>query len=71
MYFGQLMNTSLGAASEFGEGDIDAQMIAASSVTYLEGYLFDKDAAKQAFRKAAALAHKAEKKLALTLSDAS
>ena len=45
-------------------------MIAASKVTYLEGYLFDKPEAKEAFRIAAGLAAKAGRKTALTLSDA-
>jgi sugar/nucleoside kinase (ribokinase family) len=38
-------------------------------VTYLEGYLWDKPAAKDAFRKAMKIAHEAGRKVALTLSD--
>jgi sugar/nucleoside kinase (ribokinase family) len=38
-------------------------------VTYLEGYLFDRDAAKEAFEKAAAAAHAAGARVALALSD--
>jgi sugar/nucleoside kinase (ribokinase family) len=37
---------------------------------YLEGYLWDPPAAKEAFRKAVAIAHEAGNKVALTLSDA-
>ena len=44
-------------------------MIEAGKVVYLEGYLFDTDAGKAAFRQAAAIAHKAGRQVALTLSD--
>ncbi len=64
------MNTFLGASTELGTGEIDAKLIAAANVTYLEGYLFDKPEAKQAFRAAADIASKAGRKTALTLSDA-
>ena len=64
------MNTYLGAAQELGPADIDADMIAASAITYLEGYLWDPKNAKDAFLKAAKIAHEAERKVALTLSDA-
>ncbi|NCC22418.1 MAG: adenosine kinase [Alphaproteobacteria bacterium] len=63
------MNTFLGASSELDPSDIDADLIAASEVTYLEGYLFDKDAAKNAFVIAAKEAHLAGNRVALTLSD--
>ncbi|MDD4615690.1 MAG: adenosine kinase [Alphaproteobacteria bacterium] len=63
------MNTFLGAASEFGPEDIDAETVQSSSITYLEGYLFDKLLAQEAFVKAAKLAHQAKRKVALTLSD--
>ncbi len=64
------MNTYLGAAQDLHPGDIDATMVAASAVTYLEGYLWDPKHAKDAFLKAAKVAHDAERKVALTLSDA-
>jgi sugar/nucleoside kinase (ribokinase family) len=64
------MNTFLGASTELGSGEVDAGLIASARVTYLEGYLFDKPEAKQAFTTAAALAAKAGRKTALTLSDA-
>src|SRR5580698_8235032 len=35
------MNTYLGAAVEFGPGDIQPEVIKDSQITYLEGYLFD------------------------------
>ena len=64
------MNTFLGASTELGPGDVNASLIASAQVTYLEGYLFDKPEAKQAFHTAAGLAAKAGRKTALTLSDA-
>src|SRR3954453_23680578 len=43
------MNPYLGAAQELTSDDIDAVQIAASSVIYLEGYLWDPKNAKDAF----------------------
>lgn len=63
------MNTYLGACQNLTVLDIDEAQIAASSIVYLEGYLWDPPAAKDAFRKAAAAAHKHGRKVALTLSD--
>jgi sugar/nucleoside kinase (ribokinase family) len=64
------MNTFLGAAQDLHPGDIDEAAIAASAITYLEGYLWDPKHAKDAFLKAAKIAHGAGRKIALTLSDA-
>jgi sugar/nucleoside kinase (ribokinase family) len=63
------MNTFLGASVEFQAGDIDRNLVEAAQVTYLEGYLFDRPLAKAAFREAGAIAHKAGRKVSLTLSD--
>lgn len=63
------MNTFLGACVELTETDIAPDLVQGAAITYLEGYLFDKPTAKAAFRKAAALAHAAGRKVALTLSD--
>jgi len=63
------MNTFLGAAVELGPDDIDEDLVAASAITYLEGYLFDPPQAMKAFVKAAKRAHAAGNKVALTLSD--
>src|SRR5712671_5302539 len=63
------MNTWLGAAQELMPGDIDAAQVAASSIVYLEGYLWDPKSAKEAFVKAATTAHGAGRQVALTLSD--
>src|SRR6202167_3835344 len=63
------MNTYLGAAQELMPDDIDAAQVAASSIIYLEGYLWDPKSAKEAFVKAATIAHQAGRQVALTLSD--
>jgi sugar/nucleoside kinase (ribokinase family) len=64
------MNTFLGACPDLSEADIDPATVQAAAVTYLEGYLWDPPAAKEAFRKASQIAHSAGSKVALTLSDA-
>ena len=64
------MNTYLGAAQNLTPADLDEKQIAAAGITYLEGYLWDPPQAKEAFRKAATIAHGAGRKVALTLSDA-
>jgi sugar/nucleoside kinase (ribokinase family) len=63
------MATYLGACVELGPEDIDEALIGAAQVTYLEGYLFDPPQAQQAFRSAAAAAHRAGRQVALSLSD--
>jgi sugar/nucleoside kinase (ribokinase family) len=63
------MNTFLGAASLLDAADISKTAVQSAAVVFLEGYLFDKDAAKEAFRTAAEYAHAAGRKVALTLSD--
>jgi len=63
------MNTYLGAAQELMPADIDEAQIAASGIIYLEGYLWDPKSAKEAFVKAATIAHGAGRQVALTLSD--
>lgn len=63
------MNTLLGAASELSPDDVDEAFVARAQVTYLEGYLFDRELAGEAFKKASAAAHAAGRKVALTLSD--
>lgn len=63
------MNTYLGACQNLTVDDVDADLVAAAGVTYLEGYLWDPPHAKDAFRKASALAHGAGRRVALSLSD--
>ena len=64
------MNTYLGAAQELHPTDVEADQVAAAAIIYLEGYLWDPPHAKEAFRKAAKIAHGAGRQVALTLSDA-
>lgn len=63
------MCTYLGASVEFTDSDVEAEVVEAARIVYLEGYLFDAEAARRAFAKAAALAHGAGRMIALTLSD--
>jgi sugar/nucleoside kinase (ribokinase family) len=64
------MNTYLGAAQKLTADDIDADEVAGARIVYLEGYLWDPKNAKEAFVKAATIAHGAGREVALTLSDA-
>jgi len=63
------MNTFLGACVAFGEAEVDTELVADASITYLEGYLFDPPAAQAAFRLAARTARAAGRQVALSLSD--
>jgi sugar/nucleoside kinase (ribokinase family) len=63
------MNTYLGACQNLTVDDIDEETVSNATVTYLEGYLWDPPAAKEAFRKASKIAHKAGREVAITLSD--
>ena len=64
------MNPFLGVSVDFAPSDIDASLIEEAKIVYLEGYLFDREEAKAAFKAAAKLARKSGAKVALTLSDA-
>ncbi|HET8530538.1 MAG TPA: adenosine kinase [Methylomirabilota bacterium] len=63
------MSTFLGASVRLGPADVNPRLIARGKILYLEGYLFDPPEAQEAFRAAAAIAHEAGRKVALTLSD--
>ncbi len=63
------MQTYLGACVDLGPEDIDPAVVTDARVTYLEGYLWDPPKAKEAFVKAANLAHEAGRMVALSLSD--
>jgi sugar/nucleoside kinase (ribokinase family) len=63
------MNTYLGASSLLSPSDVDFDRVADAKVLYMEGYLFDRDDAKAAFRAAAEVAHEAGRTVSLTLSD--
>jgi len=63
------MNTYLGACTALTPSDIDPALVAASTITYVEGYLWDKDDAKAAVRLAMEMAHANKREVAFTLSD--
>jgi sugar/nucleoside kinase (ribokinase family) len=63
------MNTYLGACVNLDERDVDADIVRASAVTYMEGYLYDKPAAMAAFRAAAKISQAAGRLTSITLSD--
>ena len=63
------MNTYLGACVELGPQDVEEEKVAGAKVTYFEGYLWDPPLAKEAIRTTAALAHRAGREVAMTLSD--
>lgn len=63
------MNTYLGASTEFAAVDVDARAVASGEWLYLEGYLFDKPAAKTAFVHASEVARSSGRKVAITMSD--
>lgn len=63
------MNTYLGAASHLGPQDVDEELVAASNIIFFEGYLWDKEPAKQAFLKASEIAHENGRKVAFSMSD--
>lgn len=63
------MSTFLGASVKFGPSDVVKSQVQASKIIYLEGYLFDSDAAKKAFVKASEIAQASGKTVSLTLSD--
>ena len=64
------MSTFLGACTELMPEDVSEDLVRAANYTYLEGYLFDPPHAREAFFKAARIAHEAGRKVSLTLSDA-
>jgi len=59
------MCTFLGTAGKINEKDIDAEIVEASEITFLEGYLWDEGDPKKAFNKAIAYSNKT----AMSLSD--
>ena len=63
------MNTYLGVSSLLCPSDIDQATVAAGKVLYMEGYLYDRAEAKEAFRLAAGVAHAHGRQVSLTLSD--
>ncbi len=63
------MFTYLGAAKRLNADDINEEIIKVSKYVFLESYLFDVEDSQKALLKAAEIAHKYGRKVALTLSD--
>ena len=63
------MCTYLGASVLLEPKDLDLSAVREAKILYLEGYLWDNPAAKNAFIKAAEIAKNANRKVALSLSD--
>lgn len=63
------MATHLGAATTITPADVPADLVARAQVVYLEGYLWDLPPAKEAMRRAMAVAHDHDGSVALSLSD--
>lgn len=63
------MNTYLGACAKLSRKDIDEELIRQAKIVYMEGYLWDREEAKDALAYAVELAHKHGRKVALSLSD--
>ncbi|WP_116132381.1 adenosine kinase [Tropicimonas sp. IMCC34043] len=63
------MNTYLGISADLGPGDVDDAAVSGTDLLFLEGYLFDKPAGKQAFLKAARLCTAAGGRAGIALSD--
>lgn len=66
---GRTMATHLGAADTIRREEIPHDLVARAAVLYLEGYLWDVEAAKAAMREAIEVAHAAGARVALSLSD--
>ncbi|MBL0769545.1 adenosine kinase [Sphingopyxis sp. DHUNG17] len=64
------MNTFLGASHLLEQAMIDEDVIAASDILYLEGYLWDPPLSRAAMRRAIDVSRAAGRKVAFTLSDA-
>ena len=63
------MNTYLGISSELSSADVPRDVAANAKIMFLEGYLFDKDAGKTAFRTAARTAQAGGGKAGIAISD--
>ena len=63
------MNTYLGACVNLTTADIDGAVVSSAKVTYMEGYLWDRPEAKEAFKRAAKIARACQRMTSITLSD--
>lgn len=63
------LNTYLGISSELGPEDVPADTAAQAEIMFLEGYLFDKDKGKEAFRTASRITRENGGKAGIAISD--
>lgn len=63
------MNTYLGVSAELGPEDVSLDVAQNAEVVFLEGYLFDKDKGKEAFKKLARECRAAGGKAGISISD--
>ena len=63
------MNTYLGISTELGPDDVPDTVASATEMMFLEGYLFDKDKGKEAFRQASRLTRAGGGKAGIAISD--
>ena len=63
------MNTYLGVSAHLGTDSIDVDLVASASHLYCEGYLWDREEAKEAIRYAMDISRAAGRTVSLTLSD--
>jgi len=63
------LNTYLGISTELGPQDVPDDVAANAQMMFLEGYLFDKDKGKEAFRQASRLTRGAGGKAGIAISD--
>ena len=63
------LNTYLGISTELGPDDVPDAVASDAQMMFLEGYLFDKDKGKEAFRQASRLTRGAGGKAGIAISD--
>lgn len=63
------LNTYLGISTNLGPKDVPTEVVSNAAIMFLEGYLFDKDAGKEAFLRASRLTRAAGGKAGIAISD--
>lgn len=63
------LNTYLGISTNLGPNDVPDEVASSAAIMFLEGYLFDKDAGKEAFLQASRLTRAAGGKAGIAISD--
>ena len=63
------MNTYLGISAELGPDDVPTDIASQAEVVFLEGYLFDKDKGKEAFKRLSRSCRSADGQAGMAISD--